>query len=203
MPIRRIITLIFSITVSPSKPLTRALTKAYVGRKSPSIKHKSKPSKAKRAWWPAITNPPIPRAPVTPGFSDETPYGAATPLIAYGDYALTNRALDFFIHRQRADGKIMHEYSQAADSIDWKATPYFYASADSTPLLLMAAADYARKSGDQELHQNKLGCFQEGILFHARARSQQRHLFQFRRNRLGGIVADGHAARGIISGSAR
>lgn len=67
----------------------------------------------------------------------------------YGDYALTRRALDFLIHRQRADGKIMHEYSQAADSIDWKATPYFYASADSTPLLLMAAADYLQKSGDQ------------------------------------------------------
>jgi glycogen debranching enzyme len=67
---------------------------------------------------------------------------------SYGDYALTRRALDFLIHRQRADGKIMHEYSQAAESIDWKATPYFYASADSTPLLLMAAWDYARSSGD-------------------------------------------------------
>ncbi len=67
---------------------------------------------------------------------------------SYGDYALTRRALDFLIRRQRADGKIMHEYSQAAPSLDWKATPYFYASADSTPLLLMAANDYARKSGD-------------------------------------------------------
>ena len=68
---------------------------------------------------------------------------------SYGDYRLTKRALDFLIRRQRADGKIMHEYSQAAESIDWKATPYFYASADSTPLLLMAAGDYARSSGDQ------------------------------------------------------
>ena len=68
---------------------------------------------------------------------------------SYGDYSLTKRALDFLFHRQRADGKIMHEYSQSAGSIDWKATPYFYASADSTPLLLMAAADYARQSGDQ------------------------------------------------------
>jgi len=68
---------------------------------------------------------------------------------SYGDYALTKRALDFLIRRQRTDGKIMHEYSQAAESIDWKATPYFYASADSTPLLLMAAADYARKSSDR------------------------------------------------------
>jgi len=67
---------------------------------------------------------------------------------SYGDYGLTRRALDFLIRRQRADGKIMHEYSQAADSIDWKTTPYFYASADSTPLLLMAAWDYGRMSGD-------------------------------------------------------
>jgi glycogen debranching enzyme len=67
---------------------------------------------------------------------------------SYGDYGLTRRALEFLIHRQRADGKIMHEYSQAANSIDWKSTPYFYASADSTPLLIMAATDYARSSGD-------------------------------------------------------
>jgi glycogen debranching enzyme len=69
---------------------------------------------------------------------------------SYGDYGLTKRALDFLFHRQRGDGKIMHEYSQAAESINWQATPYFYASADSTPLLLMAAWDYARTSGDKE-----------------------------------------------------
>jgi glycogen debranching enzyme len=84
---------------------------------------------------------------------------------AYGDYALTRRALDFLIHRQRADGKIMHEYSQAADSIDWKATPYFYASADSTPLLLMAAADYARKSGDQNYIKNNWDAFNKAYRF--------------------------------------
>ena len=67
---------------------------------------------------------------------------------SYGDYALTRRALDFLIRRQRDDGKIMHEYSQAADSIDWKATPYFYASADSTLLMVMAMWDYVRTSGD-------------------------------------------------------
>jgi len=67
---------------------------------------------------------------------------------SYGDQALTRRALDFLIHRQRADGKIMHEFSQSADAIDWKATPYFYASADSTPLLVMAMWDYVKTSGD-------------------------------------------------------
>jgi len=69
---------------------------------------------------------------------------------SYGDFALTRRALDFLIRRQRADGKIMHEYSQSADAVDWKSTPYFYASADSTPLLVMAMWDYVRASGDTE-----------------------------------------------------
>ncbi|HEY7211696.1 MAG TPA: glycogen debranching protein [Bryobacteraceae bacterium] len=67
---------------------------------------------------------------------------------SYGDFALTRRALDFLFARQRADGKIMHEFSQSAEALDWTKTPYFYASADSTPLLVMAMADYLRTSGD-------------------------------------------------------
>ncbi|MBV8705832.1 MAG: glycogen debranching protein, partial [Acidobacteriaceae bacterium] len=67
---------------------------------------------------------------------------------SYGDFALTRRALDFLIKRQRADGKIMHEFSQSADAIDWKSTPYFYAAADSAPLLIMAMWDYVKISGD-------------------------------------------------------
>ena len=69
---------------------------------------------------------------------------------SYGDFALTRKALDFLFHRQRADGKIMHEFSQSADAIDWKSTPYFYASADSTPLLVMAMHDYVSASGDTD-----------------------------------------------------
>ncbi len=67
---------------------------------------------------------------------------------SYGDFALTRRALDFLIQRQRADGKIMHEFSQTAYALDWKSTPYFYASADATPLLIMAMRDYVQASGD-------------------------------------------------------
>jgi glycogen debranching enzyme len=66
----------------------------------------------------------------------------------YGDFALTKSELEFLIHRQRADGKIMHEYSQTAAAIDWQAFPYMYAAADSTPLFLLAVADYVRVSGD-------------------------------------------------------
>jgi glycogen debranching enzyme len=65
-----------------------------------------------------------------------------------GDFAATRQALEFLIRRQRADGKIMHEFSQTAGLMDWKATPYFYAAADSTPLFLMAMDDYAGFSGD-------------------------------------------------------
>jgi glycogen debranching enzyme len=66
----------------------------------------------------------------------------------YGDFALSKAELEFLIRRQRADGKIMHEYSQTAPAVDWAAFPYEYAAADSTPLFLLAVADYVRASGD-------------------------------------------------------
>ena len=67
----------------------------------------------------------------------------------FGDFALTRAELEFLIRRQRADGKIMHEYSQTAPLLDWwPGFPYMYAAADSTPLFLMAVADYIRASGD-------------------------------------------------------
>ncbi len=66
----------------------------------------------------------------------------------YGDFALSRDELQFLIRRQRDDGKIMHEYSQTADNIDWRAFPYMYAAADATPLFLLAVEDYVRSSGD-------------------------------------------------------
>ena len=66
----------------------------------------------------------------------------------FGDFALSKAELEFLIHRQRADGKIMHEYSQTAASIDWQAFPYMYAAADATPLFLLAVEDYVKSSGD-------------------------------------------------------
>jgi len=66
----------------------------------------------------------------------------------YGDFALSKAELEFLIHRQRADGKIMHEFAQTAAAIDWQAFPYMYAAADSTPLFLLALEDYVRASGD-------------------------------------------------------
>ncbi len=69
---------------------------------------------------------------------------------SYGDFGLTRRELEFLIRRQRADGKILHEWSQTADLLDWKSQPYAYASADATLLFLMAIDDYLRVSGDKE-----------------------------------------------------
>ena len=66
----------------------------------------------------------------------------------FGDFALSKDELEFLIRRQRADGKIMHEYSQTAADINWQAFPFMYAAADATPLFLMAVDDYVRASGD-------------------------------------------------------
>ncbi len=69
---------------------------------------------------------------------------------AMGDYKLTRDELDFLAARQRADGKIMHEYSQTAydPDVHWRTFPYMYAAADATPLFLLAVEDYLRASGD-------------------------------------------------------
>ena len=71
---------------------------------------------------------------------------------SYGDTALSKRALEFLLHRERADGKMMHEFSQMADDLPenmaWKTFGYEYAAADATPLFLLALRDYIRTSGD-------------------------------------------------------
>ncbi len=69
-------------------------------------------------------------------------------LDAEGDFSTAREAMEFLMKRQRADGKMMHEYAQTAEAVDWKSFPYEYAAADATPLLLMAAADYLDASGD-------------------------------------------------------
>ncbi len=73
---------------------------------------------------------------------------------SYGDGALARRALEFLLHRQRADGKMMHEFSQMADDLPanmaWSTFGYEYAAADATPLFPMAMLDYVRTTGDVE-----------------------------------------------------
>ncbi|MDE1177148.1 MAG: glycogen debranching protein [Edaphobacter sp.] len=71
---------------------------------------------------------------------------------SYGDRDLARQALEFISRRQRDDGKIMHEYSLTADSLDgvmkWSNFGYEYAAADATPLYIMAIYDYVRTTGD-------------------------------------------------------
>lgn len=69
---------------------------------------------------------------------------------AVGDFATTRAALDFLARFQRADGKIPHEVSQSAHLVDWfEAFVYPWASADASPLFVIALADYYRASGDE------------------------------------------------------
>ncbi len=72
---------------------------------------------------------------------------------SYGDFQLTKDELNFLIKRQSPEGKMIHEWSQTADLVDWKSLPYPFASADATPLFLMATEDYLRVSGDTQFIQ--------------------------------------------------
>jgi glycogen debranching enzyme len=72
-------------------------------------------------------------------------------LDAAGDFATTKVALTFLGKFQREDGKIPHEISQAAGYVNWfKDFPYGFASADATPLYIIALDDYLQQSGDTD-----------------------------------------------------
>jgi glycogen debranching enzyme len=77
-------------------------------------------------------------------------------LNAEGDYANARSALEFLSHFQREDGKIPHEIAQTASLVDWfKQYPYPYASADATPLYIIAVNDYVRSTGDTGFAKDK------------------------------------------------
>src|SRR5260370_6091452 len=67
---------------------------------------------------------------------------------------------------QREDGKIPHEISQGANFVDWfKGYPYPYASADATPLYIIAVNDYVVKSGDAAFAKEKWQSLQKAYAF--------------------------------------
>ena len=73
-----------------------------------------------------------------------------------GDFSNARVALQFVSQFQRDDGKIPHEIAQTASLVDWfKGYPYAYASADATPLYIIAMNDYVRASGDVEFIKQK------------------------------------------------
>jgi len=68
-----------------------------------------------------------------------------------GDFATARTALAFVAQFQREDGKIPHEIAQGASFVNWfKDYPYGFASADATPLYIIAMRDYVQASGDVE-----------------------------------------------------
>ena len=70
-------------------------------------------------------------------------------LNAAGDFATTRTVIEFISKYQREDGKIPHEIAQGASFVSWfKEFPYPYASADATPLFIIATNDYVTQSGD-------------------------------------------------------
>lgn len=87
-----------------------------------------------------------------PGFAwffGRDSFWTAQALDAEGDFSTTRTALEFISKFQRADGKIPHEISQGANFVNWFTDfPYAYASADATPLYIIAASDYVTESGD-------------------------------------------------------
>lgn len=83
----------------------------------------------------------------------------------YGDFRTTRDQLEFLIRRQRSDGKIIHEWAQTAALVDWASLPYEFASADATPLLLMATSDYFKISGDREFVEKNWGALQKAWNF--------------------------------------
>ncbi len=70
-------------------------------------------------------------------------------VLAYGDLETSRAGLEFLRKFQRADGKVPHEVSQAAQLVPW-FTDYEYpwASADATPLYVIAQAEHFRTGGD-------------------------------------------------------
>jgi glycogen debranching enzyme len=77
-------------------------------------------------------------------------------LNASGDFSNSRTALEFISKYQREDGKIPHEISQGASFVNWfKDYPYPYASADATPLYIIAMNDYVVESGDPAFAKEK------------------------------------------------
>ena len=87
---------------------------------------------------------------------------------AVGDFETTRLALRFLAQFQRDDGKIPHEVSQSAPYLDWfDGYPYAWASADATPLFVIALADYWRTSGDDAFARELLEAARRAVAFTA------------------------------------
>jgi len=87
-------------------------------------------------------------------------------LNADGDFKTTRLALGFLSKFQREDGKIPHEIPQTTSLIEpLVKTPFAYASADATPLYLIAFDDYVTRSGDIEFARQKWDSLENAYKF--------------------------------------
>jgi hypothetical protein len=67
-----------------------------------------------------------------------------------GDFAVLKQELTFLRGNQRADGKMMHELSQAGAMVPWfEKYPYGYYHGDTTPMYLIAMENYFQHAGDK------------------------------------------------------
>ncbi|MBN9661833.1 MAG: hypothetical protein J0H49_26795 [Acidobacteria bacterium] len=83
----------------------------------------------------------------------------------YGDFEGARAALEFLLDHQRADGKVMHEWTQSSALLDWPKYPYGYYHADTTPLFLFSAARYARQAGDLDFVRKHWPKFEQSYRF--------------------------------------
>jgi glycogen debranching enzyme len=98
---------------------------------------------------------------------------------AEGDFATARTALDFLTKYQRADGKIPHEISQSAALVPWfDAYNYPWASADATPLFIVAHADYYRATGDRAFIAQHWNAIVKAFKFTAATDTDGNHLVE-------------------------
>jgi hypothetical protein len=81
------------------------------------------------------------------------------------DLATPKTALELISKFQREDGKVPHEISQSASLVDWSKMPFQFASADATPLYIIAFHDYVVSSGDVEFARTKWDSIQRAFTF--------------------------------------
>ncbi len=86
-------------------------------------------------------------------------------LNSISDFATTRTALEFISKFQSKEGKLPHEISQSASLVDWDKLPYLYASADATPLYIIAFHDYVTASGDVAFAKEKWESIQRAYNF--------------------------------------
>jgi len=110
-------------------------------RNQHGARNREQPSSAP-VWWPGTGLPAKANVPDLPGTLAAIQCGLRSRLTPQAISLPRATALQFISKYQREDGKIPHEIAQAATFVPWfKDFPYGYASADATPLYIIAMND--------------------------------------------------------------